>query len=238
MNSRSHARSRTLLAVLVASAGLVAAPIAAAASTLPSASSVISLAKGAMTKVSGVHLTSSSTTSGTKLFVVADVGTSSGTEVYTSGTQRIEIKVTPASAYLRGSVTGLTKLMGMTPAQIKRVGTRWIAIASSSSVYGNFKSNLTVAGFSGLLPAATGAVVSRTSSSAFRLTWARKATKTTTQATTILTLTSSPRVLPTKEWVSSSSGTSTTLFTKWGEHVSVTAPVASTTIAYSKVFTG
>ena len=68
----------------------------------------------------------------------------------------MKIIVTPTDAYLSGSATGLTTIMGLTAAEQKKVGTRSVVMKAGTSPYTSFHSNLTTAVLSGILPVAKG----------------------------------------------------------------------------------
>jgi anthranilate phosphoribosyltransferase len=115
--------------VLVASALVVAAPVAAQASGKDtSASTVISSTKAAIASESGVHVLVTSKISSSSTKVVADIGATSGIETITRGSDVATIKVTPTYAYLSGNAAGLTTLMGLSAKQQKKVGTDTISM--------------------------------------------------------------------------------------------------------------
>jgi co-chaperonin GroES (HSP10) len=211
--------------------------LSAQAATTPTAATVIAAATKSLAKESGVHIAVSTDDDKVLSTVVADIGTSSGYETYKKGDETFTISVTPTYAYLSGSKTGLTTLMGLTTAEAKKVGSKAIAIKKGSSQYTTFKTNLTSAAFSQLLPAVKGTTLLGArdkSTKGYQLTWTTAATSTSPKTTSVLVVSSGSSTVPLKESVSTSSGESHTTFTKWDK--SFTVKVPTSTIAYSKVF--
>ncbi len=211
--------------------------ITAQAATTPTAATVIAAATKSLAKESGVHISVSTDDDKVLSTVVADIGTSSGYETYKKGGETFTISVTPTYAYLSGSKTGLTTLMGLTAAEAKKVGSKSIAIKKGSTQYTTFKTNLTSAAFSQLLPAVKGTTLLAKrdkSTGGYQLTWTTAATSTSPKTTSLLVVSSGSATVPLKESVSTSSGESHTTFTKWNQ--SFTIKVPTSTIAYSKVF--
>jgi hypothetical protein len=224
---------------LLSTALVVSLPVAAHASVAsPSVSSIVKAAKTAIVKETGVHVKVSTISGKIDSSVVADIGATQGTETYTSGTETFTITVTPKFAYLSGSKKGLTTLMGLTAAEQKIIGKSSMSMKKGNSHYTTFKADLTSGPtFSSLLPAVKGTTLLTKrdkKTNGYRLSWTAKATSSAPKTTTIMTISSGTKTLPLKEDVKTSSGTSLTTFTKWGESVKVKIP--SSTIAYTKVF--
>jgi hypothetical protein len=210
----------------------------AAGASSPTATSVLNAAKAAIAKQTGVHLVVFSKSGSTSNTVTADLGSNVGTESIVSGTASATIRVTPDYGYLDGNSDGLTTIFGMTAAQAKKVGKGWISMKSGTSQYTDLKSGATVSAITGVLPAAKGTTLSTTASGGSRvyvLKWTTAATSTSSKVLNTLTISAVGSALPVQESASTSSGSGTTTFTKWGEHVQVGAPPANSTIAYSKV---
>ena len=96
--------------------------MASASGKNPTAASILAAANASLAKEKGVHVkvvTLAGTVSST---LVANVGQDSGSEAYVSGKETFTITVTPTYAYLSGSATGLTKLMGLSSAEQKKIG--------------------------------------------------------------------------------------------------------------------
>lgn len=224
-------------AAMVASVALGAAtPIAGAMTT----SSVLSSAKKAIAKQTGVHLVLSakSKTSSTET-LIADLGGKTGSETITEGKASVKVKVTAKFGYISGNSSGLTTIFGLTAAEAKKLGKSWMSLKASTSQYSQLKSDVTVASVKGVLPAAKGTKLSKTSRKGARLyvlKWTTAATSSAPKLSSSLTVRASGAALPLEETASSSSGTKETAdFTKWGERVVVTPPPAKSTIASTKV---
>jgi len=235
-----HRRSLHLSTLALLSAALVAGtPLAAhAAVAKPSVATILKAAKQEISKQKGVHVTVDTVSGTTSSKVVADIGKTSGTETVVSGKESFTITVTPTYAYLSGSKTGLTALMGLTAAEQKKIGTSSMSMKKGSSYYTTFKTNLTAGTtFESLLPATKGTTLLAArdkKTDGFQLSWTAKATSTQPKTTTVMTFSAGHKTLPLKDAVKTSTGKSETTFTKWGEKVKVKVP--SSTIAYSVVF--
>jgi co-chaperonin GroES (HSP10) len=211
--------------------------LSAQAATTPTAATIIAAATKSLTKETGVHIAVSTDDDKVLSTVVANIGKTSGYETYKKGGETFTISVTPTYAYLSGSKTGLTTLMGLTAKEAKAVGSKSIAIKKGSSQYTTFKTNLTSAAFSQLLPAVKGTTLLSSrdkSTGGYQLTWTTAATSTSPKTTSLLVISSGSSTVPLKESVSTTSGKSSTTFTKWDK--SFTVKIPSSTIAYSKVF--
>jgi hypothetical protein len=233
-------RCRFQLISLALGATLVLAvtPIAAQASVNnPTTKSVLEATKNAMAKESGVHVYVKSKSGTDASIVVVDIGATYGVETITSGKSVVKIVVTPTDAYLSGSKTGLTTVMGLTAAEQKKVGTLSVVMKSGTTPYSRFHSNLTTSVLAGILPAAKGTKykVSTDSSKDYQLTWKTAASTTTAATKSVLKISSGSKTLPVKEVITGASGGGTTTFSKWGEKVVEYAPAAATTIPYAKV---
>jgi len=222
---------------LLSGALVLATPLLAQGSVSnPSATTVLAAAKVSLAKENGVHVKVKTLTGSVVSSVIADIGRTSGTETYVSGKESFTITVTPTYAYLSGSATGLTTLMGLTSTEQKKVGTASISMKKGTAQYTTFQSNLTSGAFAQLLPVAKGTKllsIRDKSTNGYDLKWTTKATSATPSSTSVLTISSGNKTLPLKEAVSTSVGSSRTTFTNWGESVKVTVP--SSTIAYAKV---
>lgn len=223
---------------LLSGALVLGAPLVAHASVSnPTAKTVLAAAKISLAKQKGVHVKVHTLTGSVSSSVAADIGDTSGTETYVSGKESFTITVTPTYAYLSGSASGLTSLMGLNSAEQKKVGTKSISMKKGTKQYSTFHTNLTSGAFSQLLPVAKGTTLLSKRDKAtngYDLKWTTQATASTPSSTSTLTISSGKKTLPVKEFVTTSVGSSTTTFTKWGEKVNVVVP--SSTIVYSKVF--
>lgn len=218
---------------------LAVTPIVAQASVKnPTTKSVLKAAQKAMATESGVHVYVTSTSGTVASVVVVDIGATYGEETITSGKNSVKIIVTPTNAYLSGSATGLTKIMGLTAAEQKKVGHLSIVMKAGSSPYSSFHTNLTTSVLAGILPVVKGTkfkVGGGEHSSDYQLTWKTSASSTASATKSVMTISSGSQTLPIKEVISGGTGGGTTKFTKWGENVVEHAPAAANTIAYAKV---
>ena len=233
-------RRLRLTSLVLATIALVAAtPVAAQASVKdPTASVVISTTRATIANESGVHVLFISKGSSSSIKVVADIGATSGVETITEGSDRATIKVTPTYAYLSGNAAGLISLMGLSAKEQKKVGSDVIAMKAGTTPYKNLKSSLTIPMLANMLPTAKGTTYTTKNidaTSYYQLSWTTEATSSTSTSTSVLTLSEGTAVLPIREVSSSSSGTGTTIYSRWGEHVSASVPSTSRLISYSKV---
>lgn len=232
---------RRSLRVLVA-AGLVSclgvATAALAATSSPTAASVLKAASKDLAKQTGVHIVANTTTGTTKSKVVVDLGPTSGHEEIFQGSKHVTITVTAKDAYVEGTKEGLIKIMGLTAAQVKIVGSKSIKMSSGSSPYASFKASLTTAALSQFLPTAKGTKLLPVvkGSGRYRLKWTIKGTTSATNVTSVLDVSSTSPSLPIVEVITGKSGGGTTTFSKWGESVTASSPSSSDTVAYKKVF--
>lgn len=219
---------------------IVGVPVAAnAAGNDTSASTVINTTKAAMAKESGVHVQVTSKTSSYSTKVVADIGATYGMETITEGSDEVTIKVTPTYAYLSGNAAGLTTLMGLNATEQKKLGAQTLSMKSGTNPYKSLKSSVTLPVLASLLPSVKGTSLSTVAIGGgkyYKLSWTNAASSSTSKSQAAITLSQGASVLPLRETDTSSSGASTTTFSKWGERVSFPAPSASRIISYSKVF--
>lgn len=234
----SRRQSVVLLSAVALGTPLAASLAASAAPSSPTVGSVITATKAALAKQSGVHLALASKTGSTKDYVSADFSTKSGIEIVNLGTATATIKVTPSYSYIGGNSLGLTSIMGLSAAQAKKVGSRWISLKSGTSQYTTIASGTTMSSVANVLPAATRAAMSTTTihgSKYYVLKWTVPASSTALKTTNTLSIAATGAMLPYEETAVSSTGAGTTSFSKWGEHVNVTAPPSSSLITYAAV---
>lgn len=233
-------RSTFLLAtVLLLSSGLVlGAPLIASASAKdPTTTSILAAAKISLAKEKGVHVNVIALSGKVGSTLTADIGTVSGSETYVSGKESFTITVTPKFAYLSGSLTGLTTLMGLTAAEQKKIGNASMSMKKGTTEYTQFHSNMTSGSFAQLLPAVKGTTLLSQrdkKTNGYQLTWTTKATSSVPKTTTVMILSSGKSTLPLSDKVTTSVSSSTTTFSKWGDAVQVAVPTS--TITYAKVF--
>jgi hypothetical protein len=218
---------------------LAVTPIVAQASVKnPTTTSVLTAAQAAMSKVSGVHIYVTSKQGTVASVVKVDIGATYGEETINSGIESVKIIVTPTDAYLSGSATGLTKIMGLSAAEQKKVGNLSVVMKAGTTPYTSFHSNLTTTVLAGILPVAKGTtfkVGGGKHSKDYQLTWKTAATSTASATKSVLTISSGSKTLPVSEKITGSSGGGTTKFSKWGESVVEHAPALAKTIPYAKV---
>jgi hypothetical protein len=238
MSFSPRRRFQLISLALGATVVLAVAPIAAQASVNnPTTKTVLKATLKAMTKESGVHVYVNSTSGTATSIVTVDIGAAYGQETIRSGKSLVKIIVTPTDAYLSGSATGLTTLMGLTSAEQKKVGTLSVVMKAGTSPYTSFKSNLTTTVLAGILPVAKGTKYKTSSDSKkdYQLTWKTAASSSAAATKSVLIISSGSKTLPLKEVITGSGGGGTTTFSKWGEHVVEHAPSAANTIPYAKV---
>jgi hypothetical protein len=203
----------------------------------PTSVSVLGKARTAMTNAGGVHVTVLSKAGSTYSTVVVDIGKDRGVETITSGLKKVVITVTPTYAYLSGSATGLTTIMGLTVVQQKKLGSKSMSMKSGTAPYANLKANLTTTALTHLLPVAKGTTLSTDKATKnFLLTWTTPASATNPKTTSVMTISSKGTTLPIKEIISAAGGGGTTTFSNWGENVKVPVPSASSVVTYKQVF--
>jgi hypothetical protein len=223
------------VAVLAAACGRAAA-VAPSAKT-PSVASVLSRVDTTLSGQTGVHIVVTTRTTSTEVpeTVIADFGTATGIEKVTAGKATLTVEVTPNGAYMGGSPTGLTSLLGLTAKEAAKVGTRWVSFASSTTEYASLKSTTTISSLTHGLPAAKGTTLAgriEKGANVDVLSWTSAATSTTLKLSNTLTVAS---YLPTSERSDSSTGYSTETFSDWGESVHVSTPAVSATIPSTAV---
>ena len=226
------------------STALVVTPIltgltAHAATAAPTVSSVIAAAKSALAKQTGVHLELASTSGSTKDDVKADFGTKMGAEVIVTGKATATVKVTPTYGYISGNVLGLTSVVGLSSAEAKKVGTRWISIKAGTSQYSAVATGTTISSLTSVLPVTKGTTLTTTTEhglSVHVLKWTTAATGTTPKLAITLTISATGTILPVEAVSTAADGTkATTKLSHWGGQPLVSAPPIASTIASSKV---
>jgi hypothetical protein len=234
------ARVPVALAVALPLVGAVAVPLVVAST--PASAATVSVAavtkeaKAAIAKQTSAHLefNAASKTSTTKEKIVADVGSSTGTETITDGTAVLHVVVTPKAGYISGSASGLTSLFGMTAADATKVGKRWEFWKSGTTQFKNLKAVVTVHSLESLLPKSAGTTVSSKGSNNV-LKWTSAASGSTPKLNNTLSIAKGTN-LPVEETSTDAAGEKvTTAISKWGETVTVHAPAASSSVAASKI---
>jgi hypothetical protein len=223
-----------LMGVSVISGTSLAASASGAKATTKT---ILKAATTALAKQTSVHIKVYSLAANSPSSVEADLGEKSGTETFTKGAESFSITVTPTYAYLSGTKTGLTEIMGLTAAEQKKVGESAISMKAGTTPYETFKSNLTVSALTHLLPVVKGTTLLAKrdkTTNGYDLKWVTPASSESPKSTTVLTISSGAKSLPSKELVTTTAGTSETTFSKWGQSVQVVVP--SSTIPYNSIF--
>jgi hypothetical protein len=232
-----------LKTVVVGVVALSAAVVlgATAQAGVATTSTVLAAARSAIARQSGAHVVfvARSGSSTTTERIVADVAAATGAETLSEGKAALTLKVTPAYGYVKGNVPGLTTVFGLSAAEAKKAGTRWVSWKAGTSVYTDLKADLTLASVTALLPKVAGTTLSTrvaTGAARYVLTWTTAATSSVPKLSNTLSFSAGETTLPVADTATASNGTkATTTISGWGEHVAVSAPSAASTIAYSKI---
>jgi hypothetical protein len=203
--------------------------------------SLLSTAKSAIAAQTGAHVvsmaSSASSSSGEK--IIADVGVTSGMEVISQGKAKLSVKVTTTGAYVSGNSSGLTTIFGFSAAEANKVGSDWVFWKTGTSQYSNLKSDVTISSVLEVLPKAKGTKLSTRTvggTKVYDLKWTTAATSSLPKLSNTLTISTNGSTLPTDEASAASDGAKvTTVFSKWGEHVLVSTPPASSTVAVARI---
>jgi hypothetical protein len=228
------------LASFALPAALALTPLLASteASATVSTTSILSAAKSSLANQKGVHLAVSVKQGSTTTLEVADLGTTTGIESIISGSAKATVEVAPSFGYMQGDSSGLTTLIGLTAAQAKKLGTKWMSLKAGTTPYSDLKTSATIPAVRDLLPAAKGttsAIKTINGKKLYILKWTSAATSSAPKLSNVLSITMGSTALPVQEIVSDSTASETTNFTKWGENVVVHAPAASATIPYTTI---
>jgi hypothetical protein len=212
----------------------------ATAAGAPTPSTVLAAAKAAIAKQGAVHLEvdSKSSTSANTEKVVADLGRKSGRESISAGADAVTIVVTPASGFVSGNPDGLSKIVGLTSAEVKKVGRRWIALKAGSSQYTSLATDIRISSVLTVLPQVKGTTLSVQTTGTTRLyvlKWTTAASSSNPKLTSSITFPVTGATLPIQEVTTAKGSRETVTLSKWGEFVSVVAPPLDQTIDYSKV---
>ncbi len=226
----------------VATAFLASPPTASAAtalrpgqSPLPSASSLVAATRRAMLAARSVHLDLVERGPGANETIVGDAGLERGRQELRSGKAWVQIRLTPTRAYFRGDQSGLRKALGMPAADIRRAGSRWVAVDAGTSAYRTFKANLLISGLpSAFLPSSGHVTVSHVTvdgEPADRLSWSF--TSSGKQWRLHLDVAATGRRLPIAESGTAGKDRQRATFSRWGELVAVAVP--HDTVPFTKV---
>ena len=234
-------RHRLLLTSLALGAAFFASvpSVAEASTNTPTVKELVNNAKTSLSKVSGVHISVTSKNGKVKSSIVVEMGTTSGQEVIKLGTDHVTVSVTPKWAYLKGNAAGLTKIMGLTSAQAKKLGSSTMDMKVGTTQYTSLEQNLTTPVLTGILPALTNKklhVTKGPSAHQYNLDWSTAASSTSLATTTVLTFSVGNTTLPVTESITNSKGVGKTTFSNWNESVKVNTPAKSSLVTYAHVF--
>jgi hypothetical protein len=232
-------RTRNLVS-LVLPAALLLTPVLAStqASAATSTTSILTAAKTALANQKSVHMAVSVKEGSTTTLEVADLGTTTGIESIISGSAKATVEVAPTFGYMEGDSSGLTSLIGLTAAEAKKLGTKWMSLKPGSTAYSDLKTSATIPAVRDLLPAVKGTTSSIETIRGIKLyvlKWTTAATSSAPKLSNVLSISMGSTLLPVKEVVSDSTASETTEFTKWGENIVVHAPAAAATIPYTTI---
>ena len=213
---------------------------AVASARSPSVGSVIKIVKAAIKKESGAQLVSTEHTTSSSMVAkeTLSAGTASGEETLSNGDAHLAVKVTPADAYVSGSSSGLTTILGVSAKDAKKIGSDWVYWKHGTAQYTDLESDVTVTSLTSVLPKAKGTKLSThvTKGATFYvLAWTTEATSSSPKLSNTLTV-SVRTDLPVRSTSTTSGGTRlATKFSDWGRHVVVSAPPAGSTVPSSTI---
>jgi hypothetical protein len=226
--------------MLVVAAGLASVALGgrADAGTMTT-QSVLRSAKAAIAAQHGVHVVfvANSGASSVRENIVADAGSSGGSESVAEGKATLTVRVNASSGYVKGSQSGLTTLLGLSSKQAKALGSEWESWKAGTSRYASLKADVTLAAVKALLPKLAGTKLSVgkvNGSKVYVLKWSSAATSSQPTLSNSLTV-SAASFLPARETTTASGGKLTTSLSRWGERAQVTAPAAEVTRTASSV---
>ena len=208
------------------------------ASASTATTSILTATKASLAGQHSVHLAVSIVQGSNTTVEEADLGTSTGVESIISGTARATVEVAPAFGYMTGDSSGLTSLIGLTAAQAKKLGSKWMSLKAGTTPYSDLKTAATIPALEAVLPAVKGTTSSTETvgnTKLYVLKWTSAATSSSPKLTDVLSISMGKTPLPVKETESDAGASETTEFSRWGESVVVHAPSAATTVPYSTI---
>jgi hypothetical protein len=232
---RSHRIAGTVAATFAAAAvGVAAASGSATAETNAKAKYQAALKAAA---AQNVHYVSKATEQGIALEVVGDTGKSSGSQALEvqngSITEELSVVLIGKTGYLRGNVSALEKVLGLTASQSSTYQNRWLSFPTSNRSLSELLSGLRNSEVASELEMTGPYTLGGTQMIGGHLTQAIKGTAATSSGTKVpivLYVESSGIPRPVREITNPNAKSSaiqgTVTFSNWGE---VTHPVAPTT---------
>jgi hypothetical protein len=239
-NTCAHRLTRVVaLSLVIPAVSVVFETTSSAASVTPA--SVLASSRSAIEAQSSAHVvfTAHAKSTSTSESIVADVSNSGGSETVSEGSSTVSIRVTPTFAYVSGNSSGLTKLLGMSPASAKKAGKHWVSSKAKTSQYRSLKSDLTMSSVTALLPKAAGTSLSTRTISGLKvyvLKWTTPAADSVPKLSNTLTISASGSSLPLTRTSTASGGTMvSTQLSGWNEEVVVQPPPAGDVVTSSKI---
>lgn len=237
MTRRRATWTRRAYALAISSPIVALAPIGATAraSTIVSSaprSSLVANIRKAVAGARSAHFQIASTVSGTTDGIVGDTGPTSGEQIIRSGSSVARLLVLPGNAYFSGNRAGLEKFFGMPANDVSKVGTKWVSVTSSAPQYTSFRTSVDSSLLMTYLPTTEVVRVVRTVASGraeYSLSWV--ATTGGRLVHDLLTVDASGPALPIKDVVTAGKDRETTIFTHWGERLTLERPRATIMIA-------
>jgi hypothetical protein len=233
---RSYRIAGTVAATLAAAAAGVAAMSGSATAAVVAKSKYQAAMKAAAAQ--NVHYVSTATEQGISLEVVGDTGKTSGSQMLEvqngSTTEELSVVLVGKTGYLRGNVSALEKVLGLTAAQSSAYQNRWLSFPTSNHSLSEL--------VSGLLDSEVAAELEMTGPYSFggtkviggHVTQAIKGTAATSSGTKVpivlyVESTGTPRPVQevTNPNAKSSAIRGTVTFSNWGEATDPVAPATS-----------
>jgi len=211
--------------------------IGAAASAPATTSSVLRAARAAISRQTGVRVVESLAGGSFSLHLILDLGRKSAEETLWVAGARARFRLTRTWAWGRGNLFAREFLFGLTATQAQKVGNHWVSARAGTSGYVRVKSYFSIPSPVGYLPPANGTTLSTTVADGvhvYVLAWTTAATKSMPKASNTMTFSAAGATLPVELIETTSRGTVTTKYSRWGEHVAVRAPPVASTISYSE----
>jgi hypothetical protein len=228
-------------------AGTLAATLAAAAAGLAAASGSATAATSAKAKyqaamkaagAQNVHYVSTATEQGISLEVVGDTGTTSGSQVLEvqkgSTTEELSVLLIGKTGYVRGNVSALEKVLGLTAAQSSAYKNRWLRFPTSTGSLSELVSGLRDSEVAPELEMTGPYTYGGTKTIGGHLTQAIKGTAASSSGTKVpivLYVEASGTPRPVREVTNPNAKNSaiqgTVTFSNWGESTDPTAPTSS-----------
>jgi hypothetical protein len=218
-----------------------------ALATSPTPSALLSATIAAGRAEPSLHWVSTTSVSdGSKVTVVTDVATTSGSQTISIGLSGITSHATELFvgnvAYLKGDAISLTSLLGFTSTAASKEANRWIAISRSASQFTSISLGLTVSSLMSELEMshAPTKLANQTvlGQKVVVLKGNTKATPSNPSVPVVLYSKSSGRPLPVELRETLASTSAVTIFSKWGEKLSVKAPTGAVPISAAWTLAG